>query len=69
MYQKNKIVYAILVLILTFSLGLGIVMNTSIALGVPSCPGGKICHLVYDPKDNFWYCLGSPENCCCDFAN
>lgn len=30
------------------------------------CPNG-VCHLVYDPIDDFWYCVGSAMNCCCDF--
>ncbi len=30
------------------------------------CPKG-VCHIVYDPVDNFYYCLGSAVNCCCDY--
>jgi len=45
-------------------------VNNSIGTTLePSCPDGRVCHLVHDPVDDFWYCLGSPQNCCCDFKN
>ncbi|MEW6456712.1 MAG: hypothetical protein AB1410_08390 [Acidobacteriota bacterium] len=63
--KVKKLIFSFLLLIFAFSLVIGILLAISTQVSAVKCPGG-ICHLVYDPVDNFFYCLGSPSNCCCD---
>ena len=51
---------------------LGVILLSTLALGILSllttdadaAPCDK-CHLVRDPIDHVWYCIGSPVDCCC----
>ncbi|UCH97350.1 MAG: hypothetical protein JSV88_11005 [Candidatus Aminicenantes bacterium] len=51
---------------------LGVILLSSLALGILSlvttdadaAPCAK-CHLVWDQIDKVWWCIGSPQDCCC----
>jgi hypothetical protein len=55
------------ILVITlFSISVILTTVVSISFSEIRCPKG-VCHIVYVPVDNFYYCLGSSVNCCCDY--
>lgn len=59
--SKKYFIIFIFIIFLTL-VGVKYHNSSSFAQG---CANG-VCHQVYDPVDDFYYCLGSADNCCCD---
>lgn len=63
----SKLIYGFLILIFTSPLLIGtLIIISSPSYGIKCI---EYCHLLYDPIDQIYYCIGSEIDCCCKVEN